>query len=155
MLTPPEKIPQFSLLDQDGRTRTTQDYAKQWLVVYFYPKDDTPGCTQEACSFRDTWQSFAEHGVHVVGISKDSVRSHKKFQEKYQLPFELLSDPTAATIKAFGAWGKKKFMGREFDGILRTTFLITPQSEVAKVYQDVTPAEHAPAIIADLEQLQK
>jgi peroxiredoxin Q/BCP len=145
--------PAFTLPDQTGAMRSLSDYAGQWLVVYFYPKDDTPGCTTEACSFRDEYDYLQEQGLHIVGVSKDSVKSHAKFAEKYDLKFPLLSDPSLETIKAFGAWGSKKFMGREFDGIIRTTFLIDPKGHIAKQYPSVTPKDHAVQIKEDFEAL--
>src|SRR6185369_13262442 len=123
------KAPKFSLPDQDNKTHSLDDYKGRWLIVYFYPKDDTPGCTKEACSFRDNRQEFVKRGVAFVGISKDTVSSHKKFAEKFHLDFPLLSDPTHEIIEAYGAWGKKKFMGREFIGTIRNTVLINPQGE--------------------------
>lgn len=148
------QIPVFSIPDQNGEIRSDADFRGKWLVVYFYPKDDTPGCTTEACSFRDNFLELKEKGIEVVGISKDSVKSHKKFVDKYQLPFTLLANPDLDIIKAFGAWGKRKFWGREFSGILRTTFLIDPKGVVKKVYESVTPADHAKEILADWKSLQ-
>jgi thioredoxin-dependent peroxiredoxin len=147
------KAPAFSLQDQGGNTVSLKDFAGKWLVVYFYPKDDTPGCTKEACSFRDAKELLREKGLEVVGISKDSVKSHAKFAEKYDLNFPLLSDESTETIKAYGAWGQKKFMGREFEGILRQTFLINPEGEIVKTYPKVTPQDHAVQIIKDFEAL--
>lgn len=147
--------PDFSLQDQDGNTKTLQDYSGQWLVLYFYPKDDTSGCTAEACNFRDERDAIAEFGnAQVVGISKDSVHSHKKFAEKNHLNFTLLSDPTHGTIEAYDSWKPKKFMGREYLGTERNTFIISPDSLVAKTYHSVNPKTHAAEIIADLKQLQ-
>jgi peroxiredoxin Q/BCP len=147
--------PHFSLPDQTGATRSLSDFSGRWLVVYFYPKDDTPGCTTEACSFRDEYGYLQEQGLEILGISKDTVRSHAKFAEKYDLKFPLLSDRSLETIKAFGAWGRKKFMGREYDGILRTTFLINPGGQIVKRYDDVTPKEHAVQIKEDFEALRQ
>jgi thioredoxin-dependent peroxiredoxin len=147
------KAPAFSLQDQGGNTVSLKDFAGKWLVVYFYPKDDTPGCTKEACSFRDAKELLREKGLEVVGISKDSVKSHAKFAEKYDLNFPLLSDESTETIKAYGAWGQKKFMGREFEGILRQTFLINPAGEIVKSYPEVTPQDHALQILKDFEAL--
>ena len=146
--------PTFSLQNQNGETISLADYAGRWLILYVYPKDDTPGCTTEACSFRDNIALFEGNGVAILGISKDTVTSHRKFVDKYNLPFDLLSDPTAETIKAYGAWGKKKFMGKEYDGIMRKTFIIGPNGEIKKEYPNVTPAEHAQQILADLVELQ-
>ena len=115
------KAPDFSLPDQNGTLHTLSQYAGKWVVVYFYPKDSTPGCTKEACSFRDGRQFLEEAGAVVLGISKDSVASHKKFAEAHKLNFTLLSDTSTETIQAYGAWGQKKFMGREYMGINRNT----------------------------------
>lgn len=145
----------FSLPDQNGDTRSLKDYAGKWLVLYFYPKDDTPGCTAEACSFRDEREAIGEFGhAEVVGISKDSVRSHKKFAEKHGLTFTLLSDPEHKTIEAYGSWQPKKFMGREYLGTNRDTFIISPDGLVAKEYRGVDPKTHAAQIIAELKTLQ-
>jgi len=150
-----QPAPDFSLPDQDGVMHSLHDYAGKWLVLYFYPKDDTPGCTTEACSFRDVREVIAALGrAEVVGISKDTVRSHKKFAHKYGLNFTLLSDPSLETIKAYGAWGLKRFMGREFEGTLRNTYLINPQGQIVKPYLGVSPKEHAAEIIQDLQALQ-
>lgn len=149
------KAPDFSLPDQDGIMHTLQDYAKKWIVLYFYPRDDTPGCTTEACNFRDARDAIAEFGNAVVlGVSKDSVASHKKFAEKHNLSFTLLSDPEHTTIEAYGAWGPRKFMGREFMGTHRNTYIINPAGEIVKTYEGVDPKKHAAQIIADLQQLQ-
>lgn len=147
------KAPDFKLPDQDGREHALADYAGKWLVVYFYPKDDTAGCTKEACSFRDGRDALEEAGLEVVGISKDSVASHKKFVDKYHLNFTLLADPSLATIKAYKAWGIKKFMGREFEGTLRNTYLVNPKGEIVKTYEKVQPAEHAAQILTDFKSL--
>ena len=140
--------------DQDGTLHTLGDYAGKWLVLYFYPKDDTPGCTTEACSFRDEREVIAEAGnAEVVGISKDSVKSHKKFMDKYGLNFTLLSDPGHTTIEAYDSWKPKKFMGREYIGTQRNTFIISPDGKIAKEYHGVDPKTHAVQIIADLKKL--
>lgn len=145
--------PDFTLPDQFGSNHSLSDYRGRWVVLYFYPKDDTPGCTKEACAFRDSLTGFKAKNVAVLGVSKDSIRSHKKFAEKFSLDFPLLSDPEATAIKAYGAWGPKKFMGREFEGILRRTILINPQGEIAKEYPDVDPVLHAGEVLTDLERL--
>ena len=147
------KAPSFTLNDQDGKPHSSEEYKGKWVVVYFYPKDDTPGCTIEACSFRDNISELTKKDIIVFGISKDSVKSHKKFADKFKLPFPLLSDPELTTIKAFGAWGKKKFMGREFDGILRKTYIINPAGEIVKTYEKVEVNEHAQEILQDIKQL--
>jgi thioredoxin-dependent peroxiredoxin len=146
-------MPKFSLPDQDDVVHSSQEYKGKWLLVYFYPKDDTPGCTTEACSFRDQSAELQKAGIEIIGISKDSVRSHKKFAEKYHLHFTLLSDTSTETIQAFGAWGPKKFMGKEYMGIFRTTFLIHPDGKVAKVYENVNPTDHALQILNDYKAL--
>lgn len=147
--------PDFALPDQNGHLHRLQDYAGHWLVLYFYPKDDTPGCTTEACNFRDEREAIAELGhAAVVGISKDTVRAHKRFADKLQLNFTLLSDPDHATIEAYGCWVLKKFMGREYMGTSRDTFIIAPDGHIAHEYRGVDPKKHAAEIIADLQQLQ-
>ncbi len=148
------KASAFSLPDQDGNTRTLKEYIGKWVILYFYPKDDTPGCTKEACSFRDNTAEFKKKGVVILGVSKDSVASHKKFSEKYHLTFPILSDEGLEMIKAYTAWGEKKFMGRVFNGILRKTYLINPKGEIAKVYEKVNPLVHSGEILADLDTLQ-
>lgn len=151
-----KQAPDFSLQDQDGNTITLADYAGKWLVLYFYPKDDTPGCTTEACNFRDERDAIAGLGnATVVGISKDTVRAYKRFVEKYNLNFTLLSDPEHTTIEAYDSWKLKKFMGREYMGIERNTFIISPDGQIAKEYRGVDPKTHAAQIIADLKQLQQ
>lgn len=147
------KAPDFSLPDQHGTIHTLSEHQGKWRVVYFYPKDDTPGCTKEACGFRDAHDAFAKAGIVVFGISKDSVASHKKFAEKYQLPFSLLSDETTKTIQAYGAWGKKKFMGREFFGIIRKTYLIDPNGEIVKEYEGMDVSSHAEEVLRDINAL--
>lgn len=149
------KAPNFSLQDQTGTARTLSDFSGKWLVVYFYPKDDTPGCTTEACNFRDGRDILKNLGAEVIGISKDSVKSHAKFAEKHSLDFTLLSDPTTETIQAFGSWKLKKFMGREYMGINRDTYLINPSGEIVKKYEGVNPKTHITEIFNDLKTLIK
>ncbi len=153
MLQPNHPIPSFSLPDQHGNIRTNQEFKGKWLVIYFYPKDNTPGCTQEACSFRDSLDGFRKKNIEVIGISKDVVASHAKFAKKFDLSFPLLADPELGTIKAFGVWGRKTFMGIRYDGIFRTTFLIDPKGIIKKVYENVHPADHASVILRDYESL--
>jgi peroxiredoxin Q/BCP len=151
-----KQAPDFKLADQDGKVRSLSDYADKWLVLYFYPKDNTPGCTTEACSFRDERDAIAEYGnATVVGISKDSVESHKKFIDKHKLNFTLLSDESHETIEAYDSWGPKKFMGREYIGISRNTFIIDPKGKIVKEYLGVDPKKHVTEIIKDLQELQK
>jgi len=147
------KAKDFKLLDQDGKSHKLSDYIGQWVVLYFYPKDDTPGCTKEACNFRDSIAEIQKLGAQVLGISKDSVTSHKKFAEKYVLNFPILADESKKTIQNYNAWGKKKFMGKTFEGTLRKTYLIDSKSEVRKVYEDVNPTRHADEVISDLTRL--
>lgn len=147
------KAPIFRLPDQTGKLHSLSDYKGKWLVVYFYPKDDTPGCTKEACGFRDRGQEYTKRGLVVLGISKDSIESHKKFAEKYHLAFPLLSDVEHKVIEAFGAWGVKKFMGREFTGVLRNTYIIDTKGEIIKSYIGVNPLVHSDEILRDLDTL--
>ncbi len=142
------KAVDFNLPDQNGNFHTLSDYKGKWLVLYFYPKDDTPGCTKEACNFRDGIEEFKKRGVEVIGISKDDVNSHQRFIKKYSLNFTLLADPTHETIKGYGAWGKKSF-----EGILRNTYLINPEGEIVKEYTGVNPSTHADQLLTDLEEL--
>lgn len=150
-----KQAPNFSLQDQHGNTKTLADFANQWIVLYFYPKDDTPGCTTEACNFRDERDAIAEYGnAAVIGISKDSVASHKKFADKFGLNFTLLSDPDHEVIEAYGAWQEKSMYGRKYMGIQRMTVIIDPSGSIVKEYPKVSPAKHATEIIADLKTLQ-
>lgn len=149
------QAPDFSLPDQNGNIHTLKQYKGKWVVVYFYPKDSTPGCTKEACSFRDGRSFLEDAGAVVLGISKDSVASHKKFADTHKLNFTLLSDTSTETIQAFGAWGKKKFMGREYMGINRNTYLIDPKGEIVKEYIGVNPLTHVKNVLEDLEELSR
>lgn len=147
--------PDFSLEDQNGKTRTLKSYTGKWVVLYFYPKDDTPGCTTEACNFRDERESIATLGnAEVIGISKDSVKSHKKFADKYSLNFTLLSDESLDTIKAYNAWGERSMYGRKYTGIIRSTVIVDPYGNIVKEYPEVDPKKHAVEIINDLKTLQ-
>jgi peroxiredoxin Q/BCP len=151
-----QKAPDFKLLDQNGDEHALDSYHGQWLVLYFYPKDNTPGCTAEACSFRDEREAIAQFGqAEVVGVSKDSVASHKKFVDKHHLNFTILSDPTHQVIAAYGSWRPLKFIGREYMGTQRNTFIINPDGLIAKKYEGVDPKTHAAQIIKDLQTLQK
>lgn len=147
--------PSFSLPDQQGVTHSLSDYRGKWLVLYFYPKDDTAGCTTEACSFRDLQKELSELNAVVLGVSKDTSSSHQKFAKKFKLNFPLLSDTSTETIQAYAAWGPKKFLGKEYMGIIRSTVLINPLGEIAKKYPEVDPVVHAGEILADLIALQK
>lgn len=147
--------PDFSLPDQDGIARSLSDYRGQWMVLYFYPKDNTPGCVMEACEFRDEHAIISQFGnASIIGISKDSVRSHKKFATEHHLNFPLLSDVDHKVLEAYGAWKSKKFMGRSYMGVERTTFIVSPAGKIVKTYKNVVPKGHAAEIIQDLQQLQ-
>lgn len=149
------KAPEFNLPDQDGKMQALKDYVGQWVLLYFYPKDDTPGCTTEACTLRDNFPNFKKLKAQVFGVSTDSVKSHRKFVDKFELPFTLLSDENKEMVKSYDVYKPKKFMGREFLGTMRESFLIDPAGKIAKIYQDVKPANHAEEILADLKKLQK
>lgn len=150
MLTEGTKALDFRAQDQYGDTHTLAQYMGKYFVLYFYPKDDTPGCTKEACAIRDAWSDFAELQITVLGVSADSVQSHEKFSKKFGLPFPLLSDPDKKILKSYEAIGMKKMWGREYEGILRITYLIAPDGTIAKVYPKVKPANHAKEILADI-----
>lgn len=148
-----KQAPDFSLPDQNNQVHRLSDYLGRWVVVYFYPKDDTPGCTKEACSFRDGREELEKNQVTVLGISADSIQSHHKFAQKHQLNFTLLSDPDKKIIKQYGSWGNKTLFGRVFEGIQRNTFLINPDGKIVKEYRRVSPADHAVKILKDLKEL--
>jgi peroxiredoxin Q/BCP len=145
----------FNLADENGVFHKLSDYKGKWVVLYFYPKDDTPGCTKEACNFRDSLAELKAYGVEILGVSKDSVASHKKFASRYHLNFTLLSDEPKETIKAYNAWGMKKFLGKEFEGTLRKTYLIDKNGEIAKVYEKVDPTKHADEILNEIKTLEQ
>lgn len=149
-----KKAPDFTLQDQNGVDHSLSQYRGKWLLVYFYPKDDTPGCTKEARSFRDKRAELEKNGIVVLGISADSFSSHKRFEEKHKLNFTLLSDPGKITIKAFGAYQENNFLGKQFGVILRNSYLINPEGNIVKEYLNVKPEDHASEIIADAQQLQ-
>lgn len=145
--------PDFTLPDQDGRNHTLSEYTGKWVLLYFYPKDDTPGCTIEACVIRDQFKDFKTIGAIVLGVSTDSVASHKKFATTYELPFTLLADENKEVVGRYGVFGEKKFMGRTYMGTRRTSFLIDPSGNIAKIYEKVKPELHAAEVIADLKKL--
>ena len=165
-----QSAPDFTLPDQEGKKHKLSDYKDGWVLIYFYPKDDTPGCTKEACSIRDNFPKFKKLKAIVLGISVDSVKSHNKFAEKYKLPFILLADEDKRVVKKYGVWAKKKFMGRQkslvgtripkgalaadgkpiprkYMGTLRTSFLINPMGKIAKIYEKVNPEVHAEEVL--------
>jgi len=147
--------PDFVLPDQDGVEHSLSQYRGQWVLLYFYPKDDTAGCTKEACSIRDAFPKFESLNIKVLGVSVDSVESHKKFAEKYQLPFTLLSDVHKKVVSHYDVWGEKKFMGREYEGTMRSSFLIDPTGTIEKIYIDVKPEQHAEEVLKDLKRLEE
>ena len=146
-LTKGDKAPIFTGVDQDGQPVSSSDYAGKKLVLYFYPKDDTPGCTAEACSLRDNYDKLLSAGYDVLGVSTDPVKSHKKFVDKFTLPFRLLSDTEKTVSEAFGVYGLKKFMGKEYMGINRTTFLIDEKGIITEVIAKVDTKKHAEQIL--------
>lgn len=151
MKNTPYTAPDFSLPDSNGTIHRLADYAGKWIVLYFYPKDDTPGCTVEACSMRDARDDIGALGAEVIGVSMDDASLHEKFKAKYSLNFTLLTDADKTAMIAYGAWGKKQF-GRE--GVLRKTFIISPEGQVVKAYGRVTPLGHGEQVIKELKRLQ-
>ncbi|MCU0315461.1 MAG: thioredoxin-dependent thiol peroxidase [Fimbriimonadaceae bacterium] len=148
MLTLGQDFPSFELPDQDGNLKTLADFSGSPFIVYFYPKDDTSGCTTEACEFRDSFPSFS--GANVIGVSPDSVKSHKKFVDKYSLPFILLADTDQALSREAGVWVEKSMYGKKYMGVERTTFLVGSDGKVLKVWNKVKPAGHAAEVLAAL-----
>jgi len=142
--------PDFELPDETGAMRKLSDFRGQPVVLYFYPKDDTPGCTTEACNFRDDYSAYEKAGVTILGVSPDSVKSHVKFKQKYDLPFPLLADEGHKVCETYGVWALKKSMGREYMGVLRTTFLIDVEGKVLRVFEKVKPADHSAELLAEL-----
>jgi len=147
------KGPDFAMPDENNTTRRLSDFRGRWVVLYFYPKDDTPGCTTEACNFRDNYSAFIDADVVILGVSPDDSKSHAKFKEKFALPFPLLADAEHKVCEKYGVWGPKKFMGREYEGVLRTTFLIDANGRIAKVFENVKIAEHSAEILAAIKSL--
>jgi thioredoxin-dependent peroxiredoxin len=146
-----QPAPNFVLKDENGIERSLADYKGKPVILYFYPKDDTPGCTTEACSFRDDYSAYDEAGVTILGVSPDSPKSHTKFKAKYNLPFTLLADEDHQVAELYEVWGPKKFMGREYEGIYRTTFLIDASGNVQQVFENVKPAEHSAELLETLK----
>ncbi|MBQ6560623.1 MAG: thioredoxin-dependent thiol peroxidase [Erysipelotrichaceae bacterium] len=150
MLEIGKTAPDFTLPDQDGNPVSLKDYRGQKVILYFYPKDMTSGCTKQACSFAELYPQFREKGAVVLGVSKDSVTSHKKFEEKYGLPFRLLSDETVDVIKAYGVWQEKSNYGKKYMGIVRTTYLIDEEGKVMKVFTKVKAAENPGEMLQEI-----
>ena len=153
MLKENDKAPDFTVPDQNGNNISLSDYRGKWVILYFYPKDMTPGCTTEACNFRDEYSVFQKKEIVVLGVSKDSVNLHKKFEAKHELPFPLLSDENGTICEDFGVWQEKSMYGKKYMGIVRSTFIINPEGIVAKVYPKVKVKEHVAEILADLKNL--
>ena len=142
--------PEFEMLDDTNALCKLSDFRGRNVVLYFYPKDDTPGCTKEACNFRDDYSVYEKAGVMVLGVSPDSAESHVKFKKKFQLQFPLLTDEDHKVCDLYQVWGPKKFMGKEYEGVLRTTFLIDADGVIKKVFENVRPAEHSAEILGEL-----
>ncbi len=153
MLKVNAEAPDFELQNENGDVTKLSDYLGETVILYFYPKDDTPGCTTEACNFRDDYSKYKELGVRIIGISPDSEKSHDKFKSKYKLPFTLLSDKNHQVSESYGVWGKKKFMGKEYFGVKRTTFIIDKKGKIAKVFEGVKPANHSDDVLEVIKAL--
>lgn len=142
------QAPDFTLPDENGKDHSLSDYRGKHVLLYFYPKDDTPGCTTEACNFRDDYSQYQDAAVTILGVSPDTPASHLKFKEKYQLPFTLLADVDHEICELYGVWGPKKNFGKEYDGVHRTTYLIDPQGVIQQVFKKVSPAKHSAEVLA-------
>ncbi len=145
-----DQAPAFTVATSGGGKISLADYLGKNVILYFYPKDDTPGCTKQACGFRDNFSEFKKRGAIVLGISPDSVKSHDKFLEKFKLPFTLLADEDKKIVEAYGVWGEKNFMGKKYLGVYRVTFLIGPDGKIKKIWPEVKPEEHAAEVLAVL-----
>jgi peroxiredoxin Q/BCP len=146
-------VPDFTLLDENESPHKLSDYIGKPIVLYFYPKDDTPGCTKEACNFRDDYSAYEEADVTIIGVSPDTTKKHAKFKAKYELPFTLLADTDHEICELYQVWGRKRFMGREYDGVFRTTYLISPEGKIAKVFENVKPAKHSVEVLEALSNM--
>ena len=153
VLTAGDAAPPFELPDADGQSVQLADLQGKWVVLYFYPRDNTPGCTKEACGFRDAYAEYQSSDVVVLGVSTDDAKSHTKFAMKYELPFPLLVDEGGAIAEQYGSYGLKKFMGKEYMGITRGTFIIAPDGKLAKIYRKVKPEPHAQEVLKDIAEL--
>jgi peroxiredoxin Q/BCP len=145
--------PDFSVPDDTGRIRTLSELRGKPVILYFYPEDDTPGCTKEACNFRDDYSAYEKADVTILGVSPDSVESHVKFKEKYQIPFALLADEGHKVCDLYGVWGTKEYKGTEYEGVLRTTFLIGPDGKILKVFEKVRPAQHSQELLEAIQSI--
>ena len=154
-LKPGCKAPPFSVLSTDGSTLNLADFFGKPVVLYFYPRDDTPGCTKEACGFRDRYSELRKEGAVVLGVSADPIKSHVKYTKKFSLPYPLLADEDKSIAQAYGVWGEKVFMGRKYLGIHRVTFLIGPDQRLEKIWTDVKPDEHAKEVLLSVIELGK
>ncbi len=143
-----DRAPEFALPNEEGRTIHLSDFKDRPIVLFFYPKDDTPGCTEEACNFRDDFVAFEQAGIEILGVSPDSPDSHARFKAKYELPFSLLADETNEVCEAYGVWTRKKFRGREYMGVNRTTFIIDGNGTISHVFEDVDPTGHSKEVLA-------
>jgi len=139
--------PEFEMLDDTNTLRKLSDYRGRNVILYFYPKDDTPGCTKEACNFRDDYSAYEKAGVVILGVSPDDVKSHVKFKNKFQLPFPLLADEGHKVCDMYEVWGMKKFMGKEYEGVLRTTFLIDTEGNISQTFENVRPVNHSAEVL--------
>ena len=148
-----DKAPDFSVLDNNSARVSLKDFKGKPIVLYFYPKDDTPGCTKEACAFRDGYSNFRKVGAVVLGVSTDPVKSHQKFVDKFSLPFQLLSDDEKKIVGSYGVWGEKSFMGRKYMGTHRVTFLIDGSGRIAKIWPEVKPEQHATEVLDAIKAL--
>ncbi len=151
MLKAGDPAPDFTLTSDGGQEVSLSDYRGQKVVLYFYPKDDTPGCTAEACAFRDDHSDIVAAGAAVLGVSPDTIKSHDRFKAKYNLPFALLSDPDHRVADMYGAWGEKKMFGKAYEGILRSTFIVDEEGKIVKVFPKVTPKDHSREVLAALQ----
>ncbi len=148
-----DQAPGFNLLDENENQHQLKDYLGKKVVVFFYPQDDTPGCTKEACNFRDDYSKYLESDALLLGISPDDSRSHEKFQKKFNLPFTLLADPGHLVCQAYGVWGPKKLFGRDYDGVIRTTFLINPLGEIAGIFHVTRIASHSEKVLEAISKI--
>ena len=146
-----DKAPDFKGIDENGKDVSLSDFKGKNIILYFYPKDNTPGCTNEACDLRDNYNMWIEKGYEIIGVSPDSIQSHVKFKEKYNLPFILISDPDKVIIKQFGAWGLKKLYGREYEGLIRTTFVIDENGIISNIFKKVKTKDHSNQILETIK----